>query len=316
MIVENNPVALAACPSYDAPNLADLVTRILDVALPQNLNGTRVLVKPNLLVARDLACANATITTEICRYLLAKGAKPVVADSPAFGSAASVARAIGLDKALLPLGLTVHAFKKTARVTLKNPPGKPVVKVARLALESDLLVSTAKIKAHSQTRLTLSVKNCFGCVPGARKAIAHARFGSSLENFCRFLAAIWEILPPTVAVIDGVTAMHVTGPSKGPPFPLGLLGASSYAPALDAAIIRVLGVSPEDIPLQKTLLENEEIRTRLANITYPLLTPENFNAKGFVLPAQLKPASFNPARLLKSLCKRAFLKLMGLRAAN
>ena len=35
---------------------------------------------------------------------------------------------------------------------------------------------------------------------------------------------------------DGLTAMHVTGPSKGQPFPLGLLGASPSAVALDEAL--------------------------------------------------------------------------------
>lgn len=297
-------VALRKLGNYDDPRLAKTVKEILDHALPANLAGARVLVKPNLLVARELACANPEIVTLVCRRLLAMGAVVTVADSPGFGSARSVARAIGLESKLNDLGLETTNFSRPVSATLSRLPGNPKIKIAAQALECDLVVSIAKVKAHAQTRLTLSVKNCFGCVCGSCKAMAHARFGATTEKFCLFLAAIWERLPPVVAVADGVIAMHVTGPSRGAPFPLGLLGASSFAPALDAAIIRALAA--ENIPLQNVLETIPDIADLLRDIEYPLDKPEDFaaDAANFVLPQNLAPASFNPARLLKSLCKR------------
>ena len=56
------------------------------------------------------------------------------------------------------------------------------------------------------------------------------------------------VATPVAAVADGLTAMHVTGPSKGQPFPLGLLGASPSAVALDETLCAVLGLPREEVP--------------------------------------------------------------------
>ena len=51
--------------------------------------------------------------------------------------------------------------------------------------------------------------------------------------------------------------MHVTGPSKGQPFPLGLLGASPSAVALDEALCAVLGLPLAGTPLGAALERRE-----------------------------------------------------------
>ena len=181
--------------------------------------------------------------------------------------------------------------------------------MARVALESDVIFSLPRVKAHSQMRLTLAVKNLFGCVCGLRKALIHTRQGQDPDFFADCIAALWAGLPPVAAVADGLTAMHVTGPSKGQPFPLGLLGASPSAVALDEALCSVLGLPLAGTPLGAALERRDAAGCRRAGWRhdYVLARPEDFDSTGFLLPDELMHTSFRPWRLFKSCLRRLWL---------
>lgn len=304
------PVALLACREYAAPRLRQAVFQVLESAGPRVDAGLRVLVKPNLLTARPLACAAPEVTAAVCAWLLERGARVEVADSPGFGRADAVARKIGLEAALRPLKLKVRALDRPVPVRLplpEAPEGRGArFMVARRALECDLILSVPKVKAHSQMLLTLAVKNCFGCVSGLRKALVHTREGRAPDYFADCLAALWAALPPVAALADGVRAMHVTGPSRGRPFALGLIGASPSAVALDESLCAVLGLTPAQTPLGAALERRkaEGCATAGWRAEYPLLRPEDFDARGFELPRELAHTSFHPARFVKSCIRR------------
>ncbi|MBQ3059804.1 MAG: DUF362 domain-containing protein [Desulfovibrio sp.] len=295
------PVALEHCPSYQAPDLEAKIFNVLEHSGLRVRTGQRVLVKPNLLMPRPLACTTPAVTVAACTWLLEHGARVNVGDSPGFGRAEAVAQKIGLTEALRPLGLSVTGLNRPVAVRLPLQQGqKTSFMVARQAMESDLILSIPRVKAHSQMRLTLAVKNCFGCVSSLRKALIHAREGRDPDYFADCLAALWAALPPVAALADGITAMHITGPSRGQPFALGLLGASSHAAALDASLCAVLGLPPDGTPLGAALLR----RKALGHIIYPLHRPEDFDASGFQLPQKLVHTSFHPARFLQSCLRR------------
>lgn len=295
-------VGLTFCRDYEKASIFRKVFEIMEAGDIKIAPGARILVKPNLLLPKPLACSHPLVVAAVCQWLLDNGAKVEVRDSPGFGNAAAVAKAIGLTEALQPLNLRVLPMDRPVKKTPVLPDGKSFsVSISVRAMDSDGIFSVCKIKAHSQMRLTLAVKNCFGCIPGLRKAIFHTRMGVTTANFANAIAAVWNCLPPVTGVADGVTAMHVTGPSAGKPFELGLLGASQSSPALDCAIIATLGARPEQIPLR--MVKNIAYPD-LEQISWPLLKPEDFDAKGFILPENLAPASFNPLRLAKSLIRR------------
>ena len=108
---------------------------------------------------------------------------------------------------------------------------------------------------------------------------------------------------------DGLTAMHVTGPSKGRPFPLGLLGASPSAVALDEALCAVLGLPLAGTPLGAALERRDAAGCRHAGWRhdYVLARPEDFDSTGFLLPDELMHTSFRPWRLFKSCLRRLWL---------
>ena len=269
-----------------------------------------MLVKPNLLTATPLACTSPVVVAAVCRWLLDQGARVRVGDSPGFGTATAVARQTGVEEALRPLGLRVESLAGPRPLELPLRRGGPVsFGVARAALESDVIFSLPRVKAHSQMRLTLAVKNLFGCVCGLRKALIHTRQGQDPDFFADCIAALWAGLPPVAAVADGLTAMHVTGPSKGRPFPLGLLGASPSAVALDEALCAVLGLPLAGTPLGAALERREAPGCRRAGWQpdYVLARPEDFDSTGFLMPDELMHTSFRPWRLFKSCLRRLWL---------
>lgn len=301
------PVAFARLQSYDDAALQAKVGSILDAAKLPVKRGSRVLVKPNLLLAHELSCTSPQITAAACSWLLDNGAKITIADSPAFGTAKSVSRAIGLEKLLAPLGLCAQDYGKPVKIRL-NAPGLPDISrsVASEALDCDFILSVPRVKAHSQLRMTLAVKNCFGCICGIRKALAHASPSITLADFAAYVAALWSALSPVAALCDGVIAMSVTGPRNGKPYNMGLIGASASAPALDKAILEILAIDATEIPLSMALEKRAEAGDENASpqIAYVLAKPQDFPCPGFQTPQKLKNISFNPWVLAKSLIRR------------
>ena len=297
-------VLLDHCP--DAQAAWDKVPFLLDKACLWNnmpLSGKHILVKPNLLRAQALACTGPEVVAAACIWLLDMGARVTVADSPGFGSASGVASAIGLAPLLKKLGLEAQPMR--GRVPVRLPSGDQIF-IARTAMEADGILSCARLKAHSQMRLTMSCKNLYGCVPGLYKALYHTRQGCVPEQFAAMQSSLPGFLPPVSGLVDAICAMHVTGPSGGKPYNMGLLGASASPVALDEAFCRIVSRDPRDIPLQQAFIaaRHPHCLSSGAVVHYPLLKPEDLCVSDFVLPEELMHTSFRPGRLLKSCFKR------------
>lgn len=301
------PVALAKCPDYKSGNVEKCLYQILDTTNISPGRGSRILLKPNLLMKTPLACTSPVLVWALAKWLLDHGAKITIADSPGFGNVKAIADAIGLSGKLKKLGLEVTTLSGKHKLNLHVDGRCLTLPVSPKVFENDRIFSVCRIKAHSQMRLTLSVKNCFGVIPGLHKAFVHARYGDSVDFFASCIAKLFKELPQVNAIADGVLAMHVTGPSKGAPYPLGLLGACQDPVLLDLAIMEILKVAPAEIPLAKALNKIEE--KSLKDCVYPLEGLEAFNSSGFILPKDLKPASFNPWRLARSCLKRIWTGL-------
>jgi uncharacterized protein (DUF362 family) len=286
---------------FHAPQAVSL---LLDRTLP-DIAGARLLIKPNFVALKGapLCCTHASVIAAAARHCVERGARVAVGDSPAFGTAGAVAAAIGLPEMLRPLGVPVITLGRGVKVR----SGPVRVPVSADALEADLILNLPKFKAHSQMRFSGAVKNLFGCVTGVSKAWLHAVHGDKGGRFAAMICGLLDVLPPVVSLMDGVEAMHRTGPIARAPFPLGLLAAGSNPVALDTASAMVLGVSPEAFPVWRACALAGLPGAQPDALTFPLLRPEEFDAAGFELPQTLKPESFRPDVLLKSLVRRIWL---------
>ena len=178
------------------------------------------------------------------------------------------------------------------------------VGLAREPLECDLFINVPKVKAHSQMYVTLATKNLFGIVLGMQKAMLHMRHGGRNGLFPRVIVDLIEVLPAQLAIIDGITAMHHTGPVNGVALQLGCLGCSTDPIALDTAILQMLELDEQRSPLWCEAQRRGCPGASIDNIAYQQRPPEFFHGSGFIAPDELAPIRFNPFRFMRSTLKR------------
>ena len=295
------PIALAHCPDYTQAKVDEAVAQVLEASMIKPAAGSRLLIKPNLLRPHALTCTSPQVILAACKYFKNFNITLHVGDSPGFGSAKSVAQSLGLSSLLAPLGLAVVDLKSARKIAL--PHSHTSLRISRLALEADLILSLPRIKAHQQMGMSIAVKNCFGCIAGLGKAKVHSSHGNSHAQFAKLIMELYGKLPPVAALADGVTAMHVTGPSGGKPYQLGLIAASSNAQALDTAIYCLIGLAPHEVPLWLEALNLGLAGAHPKELSWPLLPGTAFDLTDFVLPALASP-SFQPWFLIKSSLRR------------
>lgn len=290
-------VAIARILEYESTLLEKAVGLLLEESGLKPGLGQTVLVKPNLVNGNNArhCTTHPLVVRAACAYLLDCGAAVTVADSPAFGPASAVARSSGLGKAVGQLGLSVCSLKRATPLQLSKGGA---VGISADALEADTVLNIPKLKVHCQMTMSGAVKNMFGCVVGFRKALAHNRLGHSHEIFRSMLMDVYEALPRTHHLMDGIHPLHKDGPIKGEPFELGMLASSKNGIALDTTAYGVVGLKPNDVPLWAEAAKRDMAGADPEDIIYPLETPDHFDSTGFEF-SPVRELSFNPMRLAK-----------------
>lgn len=263
--------------------------------------GAKVLVKPNLVSSKNkLACTHPNVTLAVCRYLKDCGAEITVADSPGYGSAAHVSKAIDMTSGLERMGLKI---KNLGRPTPLKLSFGETIGISRDALETDMIINVPKFKAHGQFLVTGAVKNLFGTVVGFRKAYAHTRFGENPGLMEKMIIEVNKALPVRFNIMDAIYPMHVTGPINGKPYTMNLLAGSSNQYALDTAFYMLLGLSPKKVLLWRECAKQKIFGYHPEHIEYVIEPPDDFDTTDFVIPEKLSPMEFEPVRFVKGRIK-------------
>jgi uncharacterized protein (DUF362 family) len=128
------------------------------------------------------------------------------------------------------------------KIELAIPEGEALksVTVPRLVTES-AIISAAKLKTHSETGVTLGMKNMFGLLPEKFKGKYH------LKGISKVLVDINTVLKPALTVVDGFVGMEGSGPVGGDPVQMNLIIAGTDPVATDATACRVMGIDPHEI---------------------------------------------------------------------
>lgn len=115
----------------------------------------------------------------------------------------------------------------------------------RTILEADFVVSMPKVKAHHWSGVTLSMKNMFGIVPGAKygwpKNILH------WKGIDRSILDICATVPVHFVIADAIVAMEGNGPLNGTPRPLERIVLADDPVAADATCARLMGLDPDKV---------------------------------------------------------------------
>ncbi len=280
------------------------------------IRGRCVLLKPNLARAIDPARGAIThpaFVAEVARACYAHGASHVqVGDSPGMGSAARVARAVGLDKELKAVGAEIIELKTPKVVDRGLDNGRfESLTFSREALEAQVLINLPKPKAHCRMVMTCAVENLYGCVPGCTKVLRHFMVENSRYIYARMLIDNARKLNAPLAIVDGVVAMEGQGPTAGEPRAWGWVLAGRDPVAIDRVVAEAFGYDPDAIP---TL-------TAAFHMRYGTVRPDMIALHGASLDqmrladwrrARMHPVSFNPVRMIGSIVRHRFSR-QGLR---
>jgi uncharacterized protein (DUF362 family) len=311
MFIEKAPVAILSCLNYELEHLKEIVEGVTRNCFSLNMHGQTVLIKPNLVAGLRnvrLSCTHPNFIVAVVQWCLDHGARVMVGDSPAFGSAKGVMRACGINEALKKLPVRLVNFSKPCQMELAHGI---TVGIAREVMECDFLINLPKVKAHRQLLVSLAVKNYFGMVVGFRKPLLHARLGDVANHFPAMVVDLLDMAPPGVSIADGIVAMHKEGPTTGVPYSLGVVLASQNPVAIDTALMEILSVNPDRNPILMECRRRNLPGSWLFDIEFPLLLPQEVAVGDFEVPHKLKSVSFHPFRLALGGVKRVVLKMRG-----
>jgi uncharacterized protein (DUF362 family)/NAD-dependent dihydropyrimidine dehydrogenase PreA subunit len=263
---EDNPgakaaVALVACPDYDDARVLEALRRGIGLLGGIGLFARRtekILLKPNLLTG---AVPEKNVTTHpavlkamgaLCQEA---GARVAFGESPGFGGATGAAAKSGLAAAARAIGMEQADFSTAVQVSFNEALIAKQLVLAKGTLETDGIISLAKMKTHGFLRITGAVKNQFGCVPGMRKGEYHVKMPRA-EHFAAMLVDINRFLSPRLYVLDGIMAMEGNGPGSGKSRHMGVLLLSSDPAALDAVFCRLIHLPPQYVPTMRPAAES------------------------------------------------------------
>ena len=209
----------------------------------------QVLLKPNFLAPSPVeraVCSHPAVIGAVAATTAEMGGVVKAGDSPGLGSVFKVAQSCGASQVLENLGVPLVSFEEPVEV--KFPQGRICrsFPLARPVVETDMIISLARLKTHNLTRYTGAVKNLYGCISGRHKAAFHLRY-NSVEHFSQMLADLLGLIPPALSVVDGIVSMEGPGPRAGNPRFTGFMVISEDAAAADAAACSLVGIDPEKI---------------------------------------------------------------------
>ncbi len=306
----NPTVILSRCSDYSLPGIAEAIERQFKLlgGLEKFVSpGDTVLLKPNFIAPRHRRCATQTdpaVISETARLLKDFGARPFVADSPAWSNVFACVKALRLEETLKKLSVPVRQLDKPkkCRIGTKNTQ----VGISSVALDADVIINLPKFKSHQQLLATFAVKNMFGCVSGKRKALWHFEKGKNADDFCELLIDIYRFLNPALTIIDGIIAMDGPGPIRGRARHLGWLIGGTDPIACETICAKLIGIEPENVPIIKTAKQigfgcSDTAKIEIAGDDFPQSICTDFQ-----LP-KLVPIDFSLLHVCKSICKQILL---------
>jgi uncharacterized protein (DUF362 family) len=136
--------------------------------------------------------------------------------------------------------LNLRHEEEKIKVEIPNGIALKDITIPKIVRDS-AIISAAKMKTHTATKVTLGLKNMFGLLPDKMKFRYHAKGISDV------IVDINTVLKPQITIVDGFVAMEGRGPTDGTPVKMDLIVAGCDVVATDATCARIMGLDPKDI---------------------------------------------------------------------
>jgi uncharacterized protein (DUF362 family) len=211
-------------------------------------SGKRILIKPNLVVAKKND-TGATTNPQIIEALI----QEVLQTQPvevALGESSEVGentmrgfKITGMDAIARRYGVKVIDFKRDPHITKEVPGGREIrdITIPATLFEYDYLINVPVLKIHCQTTVTIGMKNLKGCIHDKEKH----RFHRLNLNQC--IVDLNTVIQPDLTVVDATTC-SLQWELGGDPVRLDTILMGQNVLAVDMIAASLLGYSVKDVP--------------------------------------------------------------------
>jgi len=254
----NSSVSIHRCSSYEACEEA-IALALQTSGLATRLEGSRVLLKPNMMKAGPPERADAThplFVAALTRLLVQRGCEVLVGDSSGLlGFTREVFDATGMTEAVIGGGGRPVNFDAGPFVQLHV--GGTIQRslwLPKLLFEVDNVVQVPKLKTHSLMGMSASLKNLMGLLPGATKCDLHFQLPGP-ERLSQGIVDLYCALTDAgvalgAVVVDGIWGQARKGSLRGEVLrkPHVVIASDSLA-AADVVCAEVMGLPLHDLPM-------------------------------------------------------------------
>ncbi len=248
----NSKVSIIRCKEYDPKEVFNSVHNALELigGIKRFVQtGQKVLLKPNMLSAKNPKKGITThplILEAMIKEVRSAGGEVWIGDSPS-GAIKGVKRCwinTGFLDVSERMGVKLINFETSGTET-RMINGEEY-HFTETVFKADVVINLPKFKTHGFTLYTGCIKNMFGTLPGLQKAFLHKRYPHP-ESFSKRLVDIYELVLPSLHVLDGILGMEGEGPATGEKRKTGLILASSDGVALDTVASHLMGFGKDEI---------------------------------------------------------------------
>jgi len=284
----SSQVSIIKCGSYDSSLVEVSVRKAIGLigGITRYIKpGSKVLVKPNMLMAKEPECGIDThpeVARAVIRILKEINCHIFVGDGPSvwgneIENVDEVYRRSGMAK--------VCREEKAELVKFDKRRMREHFPLTTWLDNCDYLINIPKFKTHGLTILSGAIKNLFGLVSGTFKMELHKNY-FQVEDFSGILVDIYAQAKPALTIVDGIVAMEGDGPAtSGKLRNLGILLAGNDCVALDSVMAKIMGIKPLDVLSTREAARRGLGIADLGSIKMFGDKPEDLNTPAFLLPS-------------------------------
>ncbi|MBA7528658.1 hypothetical protein ES705_20846 [subsurface metagenome] len=209
--------------------------------------GSRILLKPNMVVAKPNSTGATTsplILDALIEHLIRTSpCEIIIGESSEVGDDTLQAYKItGVYDIAKKWKVTLLDFKKDHQVYVDVPKGKVLKKVliAETVTKVDYLINLPILKVHSQTIVTIGMKNLKGCIADQEKSRFHRL------NLSQCIADLNTVIIPDLTIVDA-TLCSLEWELGGMPVRLNTVLAAKNVLAADIVAASTLGYRIDEV---------------------------------------------------------------------
>lgn len=146
------------------------------------------------------------------------------------------------------------------------------IEIPKIIEECDLLINHPKLKTHGLTKVTVGLKNIFGCIHDKYKVKYHNKIDEVIVDINKAIKCDY-------CIVDGNICLEgIEGPSYGFPKKCGLVIGGNNVVSVDSFCARLMGFNPWFVPHIRKAHFNS-----LGSVHYNLHTTnfDNFSYKDY-----------------------------------